>query len=406
MIRLTIITFAFSVSAIAAPRTASPYTLTTEVSEGGGGTASSTNYSTSTVVVADVPALGTSTHYRLQTGFLSEPLTSSIAARHVFYNDSAFDNSSGANTSDDQAIATDKSMLTTGNTATFANYSSYVHGINGVMIDIQNLAEYPAVTDFEFRTGNDQTPGSWSAAPSPILVEARAGAGIGGSDRVTLIWNNNNGDSTIDSNEAVAKSWLQVTAKANSGLGIETADIFYFGNAIGETNNDTANARVNSADLVRIRNNATATATIDRVHDINRDGAVNVQDRTIARQNISNFLNELVLLDLTGNGGLQPASVASERLDLWPEQERRESRPQLAFQPDGTAVLHFTGTPDRWYTIYASETLNDPQWIPIAEITDEVEPGLFEFTDTETHSPKKFYQIVLQSSPSGQLEPR
>ena len=57
----------------------------------------------------------------------------SVAGQDIFYAGSSFGT----------AIATDKTALLPGNTATFANYTSYVDGINGVMVD---LADGPPTT--------------------------------------------------------------------------------------------------------------------------------------------------------------------------------------------------------------------------------------------------------------------
>ena len=48
--------------------------------------------------------------------------------------------------------------------------------------------------------------------------------GTGGSDRVTIIWDDN----------AIEKQWLQVTVKATDNTGLVADDVFYFGNAVGE----------------------------------------------------------------------------------------------------------------------------------------------------------------------------
>ena len=69
-----------------------------------------------------------------------------MAARHLFYNDSAFDDASDGLT-DDDAIATDpalagdpeqvKSALLPGGPVSFKNYSNFSRGINGLMIDAE-----------------------------------------------------------------------------------------------------------------------------------------------------------------------------------------------------------------------------------------------------------------------------
>src|SRR5205085_4800466 len=66
------------------------------------------------------------------------------ATAHLFYNDSLFDgNDPGINAADDNAIAPDKTALLPGQAATFANYTSYTKGINGVMVDLPNLPATP-----------------------------------------------------------------------------------------------------------------------------------------------------------------------------------------------------------------------------------------------------------------------
>ena len=139
------------------------------------------------------------------------PLRSSTAG-FLFYDDSKFDhNAPGISTSDDNAIATDKTAYLSGTgTATSANVSSYSRGINGIMIDLQGAGNHSSITlanilsDFTFKMGNNNTPSTWATAPSPISVSVRAGAGVGGSDRVELIWADN----------AIKENWLEVIVKA------------------------------------------------------------------------------------------------------------------------------------------------------------------------------------------------
>ena len=63
-----------------------------------------------------------------------------VQSRLIFYNNSSFDGgNAAANAPDDNAIATDKSALSPGQKATFANYTSYPKGINGIIVDIAGL---------------------------------------------------------------------------------------------------------------------------------------------------------------------------------------------------------------------------------------------------------------------------
>jgi len=114
------------------------------------------------------------------------------------------------------------------------------------------------------------------AAPT---VTVRTGAGISGSDRVTMIW----------PDFAIQKKWLQVTVLANANTGLAASDVFYFGNAVGESGNLAGNTQVNVIDEIAARNNFNplATTPITSPYDYNRDKKINVQDEIIARNNLS-----------------------------------------------------------------------------------------------------------------------
>ena len=205
---------------------------------------------------------------------------STVVGRYVFYNNSAFDGDDpAANASDDGAIAPDKTALLPGGTATFANYTSHSPGINGVMVDVDLLAGAPTAADFQFTIGNDNSPGAWPTAPAPTSVTVRAGAGAGGSDRVTIIWPDN----------AIERQWLEVTVLATPNTGLATPDVFYFGNAIGETGNSPSDAEVTPTDEIAVRNGphtlALSPAAIDDTCDFNRDSKVGPTDAIIVRDN-------------------------------------------------------------------------------------------------------------------------
>src|SRR5205823_971379 len=114
-----------------------------------------------------------------------------------------------------------------GQTAAFANYTSYSGGINGIMVDISHLAKPPALSaaDFAFKVGNDNNPSSWTLAPVPAAILVRPGAGAGGSDRVEVVWPDG----------AIQKQWLQVMVLNTPNTGLVASDVFYFGNAPGES---------------------------------------------------------------------------------------------------------------------------------------------------------------------------
>ena len=213
----------------------------------------------------------------------------SVTGRYVFYNNSAFDSHDPApNANDDSAIAPDKTALLPGGTATFANYTSYDKGIYGIMFDISGLSGTPTSSDFQFRVGNDNNPAGWAAAPVLLSVDLRSGAGISGSDRVTLLWSPN----------AIQKQWLQITVLPTSTTGLLSADVFYFGNAIGESGNSPADAQVDSTDVTLAQYNprGPGLAPIDFDYDYNRDGRVNPFDVQIAQNNQTTISNALKLI--------------------------------------------------------------------------------------------------------------
>jgi hypothetical protein len=217
-----------------------------------------------------------------------------VVGRYVFYNNSAWDaNTVGASASDDAAIAIDKVALFTGGIATFANYTSYSKGINGIMVDLANAANSGAISasDFTFKIGNSSTPSGWSAAPSPSSVTVRLGAGFNGADRVTVIWQDN----------AIQKQWLEVTVLATANTGLPVPDAFYFGNAIGESGNSAADTKVDPADELGARanqRNVLNPASITFIYDYNRDKKVDPADQLIARANQTSVLTALKLINL------------------------------------------------------------------------------------------------------------
>ena len=229
--------------------------------------------------------------YPLEWGPIAEvQAQAGVVGRRIFYNQSKFDgNNAAANSADDAAIAPDKVALRPGNTATFTNYTSYSRGINGIMVDVGGLAGTPTASDFEFKMGNSNTPGSWTPAPAPVSVTVRAGAGAGGSHRITLIW----------SNEAIKKTWLQVTVKTTAATGLISPDVFYFGNAVAESGDTAAHARVEVQDELRARANPRGVfnpAPIDFLMDYNRDGNVNATDQLLARGNVTSVFTALKLI--------------------------------------------------------------------------------------------------------------
>jgi len=238
-----------------------------------------------------------------------------VAGRHVFYNGSLFDgNQPAADPQDDAAIAVDKRPLLPGQTATSAHYTSYDRGINGVMVDVANLPGVPTAADFAFRVGRQGDPAEWTPAPPPRGVTVRPGMGVGGSDRVTFTWDDH----------AITNQWLQVRVLPTLNTGLLEEDVFYFGNAVGESGDSAADARVNAVDVLLARNNPRTLldpAPVDFPYDFNRDGRVNATDMLLARANQTYWLDALPLINAlhrktaaageTDSGNEAPAKCAT-----------------------------------------------------------------------------------------------
>ena len=92
--------------------------------------------------------------------------------------------------------------------------------------------------DFKFRVGNSSDLASWTSAPDPASVVYRPGEGANGSDRVEITWDDG----------AIRGEWLEVRVLAAS-TGLAADDVFYFGNAPGESGNDPTNTYVDGSDM-------------------------------------------------------------------------------------------------------------------------------------------------------------
>lgn len=222
---------------------------------------------------------------------INGPGATSVVGRRLFYNYSSYDGNNGAaNASDDGAIATDKVALTGSTAAAVANISNFSKGINGIMVDIAGLVgQTLSQSDFTIRVGNNN---GWTTGPAPSSITNRAGAGVSGSDRVTLIWPDN----------SLTNTWVQVTVNATPNTRLPAPDVFHFGHAMGETFDCPDNLVVTDADETRIRQNPsglTSPANITNIYDLNRDKRVSATDQVIARNNKNTYATALKFLNGT-----------------------------------------------------------------------------------------------------------
>ncbi len=222
--------------------------------------------------------------FSVNSGQLSQPGLAGLqtrivsGGRRIFYKGSGLGGDGlSADAADDAALATDKSALLPGQTASFANITSYPFGITGLMIDVEALPEDITDSDIQVKLGNSQTPATWANAPTPT-VTVRRGAGAGGSDRVTLAW----------ASGAIQNQWVQTTIKATPQSGLAADDVFYFGNSIGDTGNSATNFEVNAVDVTATRLNVSFDPVpVTSPFDISRDGSVNSTDVVYVRLNLS-----------------------------------------------------------------------------------------------------------------------
>jgi hypothetical protein len=209
--------------------------------------------------------------------------TASVVGRHVFYNNSAFDNFN--QTSDDDAIAPDKEALLPGQAPSFANVTSYSKGINGVIVDIAGLPRgwdrLPfGIVHFPCEVSDPAAPGGWAPAP-PLAFTFRLGAGAGGSDRLSFSWDDG----------AIRDRWLRVTIAANPITALAAPEVFYFGNLAGDTGDGAAAPfRVNAVDLGGVKRELNRDSRPDGHFDFNRDGKVNALDLGIVKSNLNRTL--------------------------------------------------------------------------------------------------------------------
>jgi hypothetical protein len=242
-----------------------------------------------------------------------------VLARQLFYNNSSYDRANvAANADDDAAIAPDKAALLPGQTVAFRNYSTYSKGINGIILDMKDL---PAggtlgVGDFVFKIGSGD-PAGWQNAPTPTAIVIRRGAGVGGSDRVTITF----------ADRAILNQWLQVTVKATANTNLAAPDVFYFGSLVGDTGDATTPLRVSPIDFINIRRAATGgpAATLTNAYDLNRDGRVNALDLVVLRSSLNHFLRGFTApaspapAPVPAPGAPAPAPAALGTVRVWDE---------------------------------------------------------------------------------------
>lgn len=197
--------------------------------------------------------------------------TPAIEARHLFYNNSSFDgNDPGVSALDDAAIDSTRMALLPGETPQTTNVSSYTLGINGLMIDVVNLANSGnlSLNDFTFEVASAHDATAWVTAPDPDQIVVRPGEGTNGSDRITLTWPDG----------SITARWLRVTTRATAATGLASDDVFLFGNLPADA---SGNGLVNIGDLAVLALEFGSVGDEILLSDFNRDGIVNIGDLSV-----------------------------------------------------------------------------------------------------------------------------
>ena len=234
-----------------------------------------------------------------------------VVGRYAFYNRSAFDGGNpGATAADFTAIASDKAALLPGQTAGGNHVTSYSRGLNGIMIDVLGLPNFPQnapappPADFAVRSLRAGDPAGWQVAARPASVTVFRGAGVGGSDRLALVWEDYGSDAP-PAQQAVANGWMELAMLATPRTGLAAPDVFYFGNLIGETGDGASPLRVTALDLSAVKRAGNTNSPVTGRFDFNRDGRVNALDLAAVRSN----LNRSIVVLTT------PVPVASDEAD-------------------------------------------------------------------------------------------
>src|ERR1019366_4859194 len=156
-----------------------------------------------------------------------------------------------------------------------------------IMVDITGPITGFTAGDLSFMVGNDSNPTGpgWSVLGTAPTVVIQPNAGIDNANRVEITFP----DGTIKG------QWLQVTV-ANTHTLLAAPDVFYFGNAPGETGDSPPDAKGTILDGLGARANLTNSAAINNLYDFNRDGKVDATDFLTVTTHQTNVLNALNLI--------------------------------------------------------------------------------------------------------------
>ena len=153
-----------------------------------------------------------------------------VVGRYVFYNDSAWDgNDAAANPADDLAIAVDKRALLPGQQAEFVHYTSYDKGLNGLMIDLDDLAAGTVLT-----AAGLSVPCGQQRRSRRLAGRAAADFGHAAAGCRCRRFDASHADLGRSRRRFGISGFKSPSRRRRTRI-FPSEDVFYFGNAIGES---------------------------------------------------------------------------------------------------------------------------------------------------------------------------
>jgi hypothetical protein len=175
----------------------------------------------------------------------------------------------------------------------FQNLINTLHGINAVVLDIQNLSNVAdiSVNDFRFQWSPvgafdpiAHSMGTWQDSPEPTITDLQLS---GSTDRIELRWANNQ----------IKNRWLRITIRATANTGLNQDQVYYVGHLQGEFDGVISDSKytVLIADLLGVRAAISQQVSASSVADIDKSGVVLVADILSARSNLAAQLTNITI---------------------------------------------------------------------------------------------------------------
>lgn len=194
-------------------------------------------------------------------------------------------------------------------TLSYQNLINTSDGINGLVLDINDLASTSlTASDFVFQMSPlglfdeaSNPPSSWTTAPSPSSITVTSGS----PSRLLLQWPNN----------TIQNRWLRVTVLANDNTGLQQDEVFYIGHLLGETTGESGGSyAVSFGDISPIRNALGNTVDVTSPVDIDKNGQVTFGDISAMRPYVGLNLRNITIPAASSGGGGGGGSGAAQSI--------------------------------------------------------------------------------------------